>query len=370
MSQVSDYNIANASGASVRSDLNAVFDAIKTLNSGGTDPTNPEAFMPYVDTADNNNLKIRNAANNGFTTVGSVNEANLGLLLRSGGTMTGQVLGDDGSGSGSPAFAFDGDEDTGMFRSGPNTIGFSTAGTARVSISDTGLDITNGLPLRLQDSSGAPFVALKSPSTLSSNVTLTLPSNDGNSGDFLQTDGSGALSFSAVQGVPRGSVFCIAHTSVPSGYLECNGNALPNGTGTVQGVTANFAPLRALIGASLPDLRGEFIRGFDNGRGVDSGRNMLSFQNSANDRHTHTASTTTTIPDHDHKVDTNNEFGNQFGVWSTSGGLRHDQRGGTPQKPRTSDTSLSATSTTSISNQGNAGGSRPRNVSMMYIIKF
>ena len=69
MSQVSDYNIANASGASVRSDLNAVFDAIKTLNSGGSDPSNTEAFMPYVDTADSNNLKIRNAANNGFTTI-------------------------------------------------------------------------------------------------------------------------------------------------------------------------------------------------------------------------------------------------------------------------------------------------------------
>ena len=44
MSQVSDYNIANASGASVRSDLNAVFDAIKTLNSGGSDPSNTSPF--------------------------------------------------------------------------------------------------------------------------------------------------------------------------------------------------------------------------------------------------------------------------------------------------------------------------------------
>ena len=129
MSQVSDYNIANASGASVRSDLNAVFDAIKTLNSGGNDPSNPEAFMPYVDTADNNNLKIRNSANNGFTTVGPVNSANLGLLPRAGGTMTGQLLGDDGSGAGSPAYSFDNDTDTGMFRSGANTIGFSTAGS-------------------------------------------------------------------------------------------------------------------------------------------------------------------------------------------------------------------------------------------------
>ena len=51
MSQVGDYNIANASGASVRSDINAVLDAIKTCNSGGSDPANPEAFMLYVDTS-------------------------------------------------------------------------------------------------------------------------------------------------------------------------------------------------------------------------------------------------------------------------------------------------------------------------------
>ena len=194
MSQVADYNIANASGASVRSDMNAVFDAIKTFNSGGSDPANPEAFMPYVDTADSNNFKIRNAANNGFTTVGSVDSPNLGLLTRSGGTMTGQLLGDDGSVAGSPAYAFDNDTDTGMFRSGANTIGFATSGTARVSVSDAGLDVVNGLPIRLQDSSGSPFVSLKSPSSLSGNIALTLPSAITNGG-FLQTDGSGNLSF-------------------------------------------------------------------------------------------------------------------------------------------------------------------------------
>ena len=44
-------------------------------------------------------------------------------------------------------------------------------------ISDTGLDVINGLPIRFQDSSGAPFVSLKSPSALSGNVALTLPSS-------------------------------------------------------------------------------------------------------------------------------------------------------------------------------------------------
>ena len=376
MSQVSDYNIANASGASVRSDLNAVFDAIKTLNSGGSDPSNTAAFMPYVDTADSNNLKIRNAANNGFTTVGSVDSANLGLLPRSGGTMTGQLLLDNSAGAGSPALSFGSDTNTGIFRVGTNTMGFSTAGVERVEISDAGLDMSNGLPIRFQDSSGAPFVALKSPSSVSSNVTFTLPGADGSNGQMLQTNGSGALSFTTVAGVPIGSVFCIAHTSIPSGYVECNGASLPNGTGTVNGVTANFAPLRALIGSSLPDLRGEFIRGFDNGRGVDSGRSMLSSQSSQFGQHNHnvsaSSSSSVSDPGHNHRV--------RVGTSGTGGGNVSDRDSQNPgnfvsNQIENANTGISVSTSTSIS-QSNRGGTdnssetRPRSIAMMYIIKF
>jgi len=378
MSQVSDYNIANASGASVRSDMNAVFDAIKTLNSGGSDPSNTAAFMPYVDTADSNNLKIRNSSNNGFTTIGPVDTANLGLLPRAGGTMTGQLLGDDGSGASSPAYSFDNNADTGMFRSGSNTIGFSTAGTTRVSISNAGLDMTNALPIRFQDSSGAPFVGLKAPSSVSSNVTFTLPAADGNSGEFLKTDGSGALSFGAVTGVPRGSVFCIAHTSIPSGYLECNGDALPNGTGEVQNKIADFAPLRALIGANLPDLRGEFIRGFDNGRDVDTGRSMLSPQSDQNKQHNHTATSSVTDSGHRHlpqAQSANSQQSNGHGVAINDNVVGNYGGGsGTGLGPLGNRHFLQNTTTgisvaTTTANDG-GGETRPRNIAMMYIIKF
>ena len=365
MAQVSDYNIANASGASVRSDLNAVFDAIKTLNSGGSDPTNTAAFMPYVDTGDSNNLKIRNASNNGFTTVGSVDEANLGLLPRAGGTMTGQLLGDDGSGAGSPAYAFDGDTDTGMFRSGANTIGFSTAGTTRVSISDSGLDMTNALPIRFQDSSGAPFVSLKSPSALSGNVDLTLPSSIV-SGGFMQTDGSGNLSFQTVAGVPSGAVFCMAAASVPTGYLECNGAAVSRTT---------FAALFAVIGTvhgvgngsttfNLPDLRGEFIRGFDNGRGVDNGRNMASFQGDQNKQHNHSASSSSSVTDPGHTHTMNMNQGNII----SSGGAFGLKDSGTATRINSNSTGISVSTSTSIGNDG-GNETRPRNIAMMYVIK-
>ena len=381
MSQVSDYNIANASGASVRSDLNAVFDAIKTLNSGGSDPSNTEAFMPYVDTADSNNLKIRNAANNGFTTVGSVDSANLGLLPRAGGTMTGQLLGDDSSVAGSPAYAFDNDTDTGMFRSGANTIGFSTSGTARVSISDAGLDVVNGLPIRLQDSSGSPFVSLKSPSALSGNVALTLPSSITNGG-FLQTDGSGNLSFQIVAGVPSGSVFCMAVATVPSGYLECNGAAVSRTT---------YAALFAIIGTNygtgngsstfnLPDLRGEFVRGFDHGRGVDNNRSINDPQGASNASHNHSisASGTTSTKSLTGSVNVISESfagfgGSATGVFTKKGGFN---AGGTPGGPDSNncggfDMNASHNHTVTVSGTSGSQGSeaRPRNIAMMYIIK-
>ena len=388
MSQVSDYNIANASGASVRSDLNAVFDAIKTLNSGGSDPSNTAAFMLYVDTADSNILKIRNSSNNGFTSIGFVDQNNLGLLLRSGGTMTGQIKGDDGSGASSPAYAFDNDTDTGMFRSGANTIGFSTSGTARVSISDAGLDVVNGLPIRLQDSSGAPFVALKSPSSVSSNVTFTLPGADGSNGQMLQTNGSGALSFTTVSGVPSGSVFCMAVATVPSGYLECNGAAVSRTT---------YAVLFAVIGTAygtgngsstfnLPDLRGEFVRGFDNGKGTDSGRSIATSQGSQNAQHNHSATTTGSVGNHRHNYafaqGSNGGVGNNFGgsgitSVSQSGGrlAELEQSGGNDGQDlrgytaETNDTTPSLSVSTTIANQG-GNESRPRNIAMMYVIKF
>ena len=367
MSQVADYNIANASGASVRSDMNAVFDAIKTLNSGGSDPANPEPFMPYVDTADSNNFKIRNAANNGFTTVGSVDSPNLGLLPVAGGTMTGQLLGDDGSGASSPAYAFDNDADTGMFRLSSNTIGFATSGTARVSISDAGLDVVNGLPIRLQDSSGSPFVSLKSPSSLSGNIALTLPSAITNGG-FLQTDSSGNLSFQIVNGVPSGAVFCVAVATVPTGYLECNGAAVSRST---------YAALFTFIGTTygsgngsstfnIPDLRGEFVRGADRGRGVDSGRNPATSQGSANLSHGHSVGVSMTDPGHVHATTVDNSK-----LFPANGGA-HVPYGGAGGYPGTIFTMSSANTGISLSvSQNNAGGSeaRPRNIAMVYIIK-
>jgi microcystin-dependent protein len=67
--------------------------------------------------------------------------------------------------------------------------------------------------------------------------------------------------------VPTGSVYHFATSTAPTGFLFCNGEAVPNGNGTVQGVTADFSALYAILGTTygvagtLPDLQGVFLRG-------------------------------------------------------------------------------------------------------------
>ena len=86
-----DYVIANGTGAAVRSDLNGALAAIATINSGATAPTTTYAFQLWADTT-TGLLKIRNAANSAFVTVGTLASTNLGLASLTGATFTGDVI--------------------------------------------------------------------------------------------------------------------------------------------------------------------------------------------------------------------------------------------------------------------------------------
>lgn len=90
-------------------------------------------------------------------------------------------------------------------------------------------------------------------------------------------------------GVPTGAIAYFAHTTVPYGWLKANGAAVSR---TV------YANLFALIGTNygagdgrttfnLPDLRGEFIRSWDDGRTVDNGRVIGSWQADEFRSHSH-----------------------------------------------------------------------------------
>ena len=102
---------------------------------------------------------------------------------------------------------------------------------------------------------------------------------------------------------PAGTVIWYAGSTAPTGYLKANGDQIPNGSGTVQGISTNFAGLYAIVGSHLPDLRGEFIRGFDDGRNVDQSRAIRSTQTDITKSHTHTA---TSGPDGNHDHTTGN----------------------------------------------------------------
>ena len=202
MADVTNYTIENASGANVRTDLNNVFAAIQSSNSKSTDLTSSQcvAGMIFLNTSGSKILKVRNSSNNAFTEIGSIDSANLGLLPRAGGTMTGQLLIDDSSSASSPALSFDADSDTGFFRKSANKIGVSAAGTERFFFDDNGITFNNQRQIRFGDNDSSHYIGLRAASTIGSNFTLTLPTADGSNGQFLTTNGSGALSFTSLSG--------------------------------------------------------------------------------------------------------------------------------------------------------------------------
>lgn len=63
--------------------------------------------------------------------------------------------------------------------------------------------------LRFEDASGGQYIAFKAGSTIASNLTFTLPTADGTSGQAITTDGAGTLSFSTA-GITTGKAIAMA----------------------------------------------------------------------------------------------------------------------------------------------------------------
>jgi microcystin-dependent protein len=185
--------------------------------------------------------------------------------------------------------------------------------------------------------------------------------------------------------VPTGAVFYFAANTAPTGYLKCNGDAVPNGSGTVQGVTTNFAALYAVLGSTygaagtLPDLRGEFARGWDDGRGVDTGRIFGSAQSGAAQSHTHTGSTSTTgahthtidgVGDHSHSTN-GDMFLLQGGGDGPTGSdlVRVNGTGGAGAHTHTMQSAGSHSHTFTTDSTGGSE-TRPRNISLLACIKY
>ena len=104
--------------------------------------------------------------------------------------------------------------------------------------------------------------------------------NDGE----LRYDGKRLLNVDDLAGmIPSGAVMYFAGQTAPTGWLKANGAAVSR-----TAYAALFAAIGTTYGAgdgrttfNLPDLRAEFLRGWDDGRGIDSGRAFGSAQGDA-----------------------------------------------------------------------------------------
>jgi len=147
-----DFNIANQGFPAFRSDLNDALTAINTSQSGTSRPTSAVAGSIWLDTT-------------------SATTPTLKL--------------------------YDGADDISIatFNYTTNTVDILDS-TLSTPLAVTG-NATAGAELRLPEDTdnGSNYVAIKAPDTIASNLTLTLPSADGTTGQAVVTDGSGNLSF-------------------------------------------------------------------------------------------------------------------------------------------------------------------------------
>ena len=91
-----NYQTANGTGAAVRAKLNEIFQALRTLSSGSSDPSgaaNIAQHQPHINTS-TNELKIATSVSGDTATyvvLGKINEANFGHVVAATPVMTGDV---------------------------------------------------------------------------------------------------------------------------------------------------------------------------------------------------------------------------------------------------------------------------------------
>lgn len=134
----------------------------------------------------------------------------------------------------------------------------------------------------------------------------------------------------------------------PSGWLECSGQSFN---------TTTYPKLAiAYPSGVLPDLRGEFIRGWDNGRGVDIGRGVLTAQGDA--IRNIVGNTTSNFQSQD------------SGAGGTNGAITVLKTGPLSTYSSGSDTVLKSFNFDASKVVPTAADNRPRNVSFMYIVRL
>ena len=205
-------------------------------------------------------------------------------------------------------------------------------------------DINNNLAALFSDSSGngAPSVTVPFQDWIDTSGTDAVWKKRNAANNAWITIGTFAGAGLSLGGaVPAGSIQYFAGSSAPDGYLKANGALISRTT---------YADLFTAIGTTfgvgdgsttfaVPDLRGEFPRGWDDGRGIDSGRAFGAAQADA-------------VQDHTHSMPA---------VISLGGSLIIDNAGSAGKQNNATGAMTTGTS---------AAETRPRNIALLAIIKF
>ena len=125
-----------------------------------------------------------------------------------------------------------------------------SAGTVMANISNVGtltavgvtstaeIQIRNQYALRLYDADSSNYLAIQAPTTISANYTLTMPVDDGNSGQYLQTNGSGVLTWA----------------NGPTGAQGAQGAQGSQGAQGFQGAKPAIVPIQTFLGEEYVEL--------------------------------------------------------------------------------------------------------------------
>ena len=320
MSNTSDYNLANQVGSSFRAELNTVLGDVQSLNSGSSDPTTTVAYKIWVDTS-TNLLKIRNSSNNGWLVLGSLTDAahtnNFGLATKADPDFTGTV---DSAGD--------------IVMAGTGALKLPTGTSSNRPTAATGQIRFNTQTTEFEGYNGSAWGGLAS-------------------------------------GVPVGTILAHAANTPPSGFLECNGSNISRST-----YATLFSTISTTFGVgdgsstfALPDLRGQFIRGWANTGSTDASRVFGSTQTDQNKNHTHTTDSTSLTGGIRKISEGFLVGGSATGVFTKTSDGNNSVTGSSSTSP-VGGVDFDGTHTHTISSSGGGTEARPTNLALMYIIKF
>lgn len=333
-----DMILDDQAGLAFLADLNAALAALVGNSSGATEPATMTAYMWWADTS-SGWLKQRNAANNAWinklkladatTTVGAA------LISAADAAAARAAIGTSGQTQEASRFSAGGTADAMTGTLSPAIASYAAG--LRVTTTPGGANTVTGPTLNL-NSLGTKTIKKRD----RGGTKVALVAGDYNaSGPFdLEYDGTDFILLNpvaaAASGVPAGTVIFHSANTAPTGFIKANGAAVSRSTyaDLFTAIGTTFGVGNGSTTFNVPDLRGEFPRGWDDSRGVDSGRAFGSAQSDELKSHFHYTGTASRVAN------------GSWGVYSAGG--------------------------TTDSSSGSTGGveTRPRNIALLACIKY